>query len=126
MVSARIHPWGAIRVSEPSVCCLIARRVGGACRPPPPFVAPLVPRCALTSGATPLHDGRSAQGYVLGRRQTSPGPTSTQKTEIFRRGFVMPLAQPGRPEAAAAGLDDSRHFSNSLFFETLSPEDVWR
>jgi hypothetical protein len=28
-------------------------RVGGACGPPPPFVAPLVPRCALTSGATP-------------------------------------------------------------------------
>jgi hypothetical protein len=28
-------------------------RVGGACGPPPPFAAPLVPRCALTSGATP-------------------------------------------------------------------------
>jgi hypothetical protein len=28
-------------------------RVGGACGPPPPFVAPLVPRCALTTGATP-------------------------------------------------------------------------
>jgi hypothetical protein len=28
-------------------------RVGGACGPPPPFTAPLVPRCALTSGATP-------------------------------------------------------------------------
>ena len=25
----------------------------GALRPPPPFTAPLVPRCALTSGATP-------------------------------------------------------------------------
>jgi hypothetical protein len=35
-------------------------RVGGACGPPPPFVAPLVPRCALTSGATPRD--------VLGRR----------------------------------------------------------
>jgi hypothetical protein len=28
-------------------------RCGGACGPPPPFVAALVPRCALTSGATP-------------------------------------------------------------------------
>jgi hypothetical protein len=28
-------------------------RVGGACGPPPPFAASLVPRCALTSGATP-------------------------------------------------------------------------
>src|SRR5215207_4961617 len=28
-------------------------RVGGACGPPPPFAAPLVPRYALTSGATP-------------------------------------------------------------------------
>src|SRR5579859_3718995 len=35
-------------------------RIGGACGPPPPFVAPLVPRCALTSGATPRD--------VLGRR----------------------------------------------------------
>jgi hypothetical protein len=35
-------------------------RIGGACGPPPPFVAPLVPRCALTSGATPRDE--------LGRR----------------------------------------------------------
>jgi hypothetical protein len=28
-------------------------RIGGACGPPPPFAAPLVPRYALSSGATP-------------------------------------------------------------------------
>jgi hypothetical protein len=52
-------------------CRRVARnesRVGGACGPPPPFVAPLVPRCALTSGATPRDVlGRRLR---LGRRKT--------------------------------------------------------
>src|SRR6266849_2427235 len=38
---------------EIEVCVIQRVRLGGACGPPPPFVAPLVPRCALTSGATP-------------------------------------------------------------------------
>jgi hypothetical protein len=46
---------GAIRFAD-----MYVSRVGGACGPPPPFTAPLVPRCALTSGATPRD--------VLGRR----------------------------------------------------------
>jgi hypothetical protein len=50
---------GPTRMNESRVggACGPARmnesRVGGACGPPPPFVAPLVPRCALTTGATP-------------------------------------------------------------------------
>jgi hypothetical protein len=39
---------GAIRFAGMNVV-----RIGGACGPPPPFAAPLVPRCALSSGATP-------------------------------------------------------------------------
>src|ERR1043166_4614711 len=39
---------GAIRFAGTNVV-----RIGGACGPPPPFAAPLVPRCALSSGATP-------------------------------------------------------------------------
>jgi hypothetical protein len=39
-------------------------RVGGACGPPPPFVAPLVPRCALTSGATPRDVLPALAGHV--------------------------------------------------------------
>ena len=31
-------------------------RIGGACGPPPPVAAPLVPRCALLPGATPRED----------------------------------------------------------------------
>jgi hypothetical protein len=46
-------------------------RVGGACGPPPPFVAPLVPRCALTTGATP-RDVLSRR-LRLGRPQNSAG-----------------------------------------------------
>jgi hypothetical protein len=46
--------------------CANESRVGGACGPPPPFVAPLVPRCALTSGATPRD--------VLCRRLRLGGP----------------------------------------------------
>jgi hypothetical protein len=44
-------------------------RVGGACGPPPPFVAPLVPRCALTSGATPRDVLAAAFGSANAQRQ---------------------------------------------------------
>jgi molybdopterin converting factor small subunit len=48
---------GAINESRRGGAIRLARtnesRVGGACGPPPPFAAPLVPRCALSSGATP-------------------------------------------------------------------------
>ena len=40
-------------------------RVGGACGPPPPFVAPLVPRCALTIGATPRLTRVLSRGLML-------------------------------------------------------------
>jgi hypothetical protein len=43
-----VRVGGAIRFVSRHVV-----RVGGACGPPPPFAAPLVPRCALSSGATP-------------------------------------------------------------------------
>ena len=76
------------------VCCFIALRVGGAqrvgssrvrvggaCSPPPPVAAPLVPRCALLSGATPRMRGAShgpeAWPASIGRgqrsRASSPG-----------------------------------------------------
>jgi hypothetical protein len=57
-------------------------RVGGACGPPPPFVAPLVPRCALTSGATPRD--------VLGRRLRLDRPETRQAPNARRssRDFV--------------------------------------
>jgi hypothetical protein len=35
------------------IVALHVLRIGGACGPPPPFVAPLVPSCAHTYGATP-------------------------------------------------------------------------
>src|SRR6266567_1474451 len=58
-------------------------RVGGACGPPPPVAAPLVPRCALLPAATPREGARSevraeqrlaAGGRRLPRpvRRTSP------------------------------------------------------
>ena len=40
----------------------------GALRPPPPFTAPLVPRCALTSGATPRDE--LSRRLRLGRPKT--------------------------------------------------------
>src|SRR5262245_44415011 len=39
--------------------CRKLLRVGGACGPPPPVAAPLVPRCALLPAATPRKRGYS-------------------------------------------------------------------
>ena len=46
----------------------------GACGPPPPFVAPLVPRCALAPGATPRD--------VLSRPAPAAAPSSLALTSM--------------------------------------------
>jgi hypothetical protein len=68
-------------------------RVGGACGPPPPFVAPLVPRCALTSGATPRD--------VLSRRLRL-GPPPSAGAAAFGWGRRLRLGLP--PSAGAASF----------------------
>src|SRR6202022_3939461 len=46
---------------------LMSIRVGGACGPPPPGAAPLVPRCALLPAATP-REGRFARARAPNAR----------------------------------------------------------
>jgi hypothetical protein len=46
----RIARWFVPVSGEPR---LLRSSGSGALRPPPPFAAPLVPRCALTPGASP-------------------------------------------------------------------------
>src|ERR1700716_3596058 len=56
------------------VCVIQRVRLGGACGPPPPFVAPLVPRCALTSGATPrVRAGRRLRSQLASTRRAREG-----------------------------------------------------
>jgi hypothetical protein len=62
-------------------------RVGGACGPPPPFVAPLVPRCALTSGATPPR--RAGRRLRLGRSRTWLGTGSALARHWLGTGSVL-------------------------------------
>jgi hypothetical protein len=48
-------------------------RIGGACGPPPPVAAPLVPRCALLTGATPRDElGRRRTGQIAPRLRLGP------------------------------------------------------
>jgi hypothetical protein len=59
---------------------------GSAARPPPPFAAPLVPRCALTSGATPRMGGLfahcdGAQSRNASRDSTGEGFAHCDSTE---------------------------------------------
>jgi hypothetical protein len=64
-------------MNESRVGSLNESRVGGACGPPPPFVAPLVPRCALTSGATPRDVLAAAYGSAGPRRWLVSAPVSS-------------------------------------------------
>jgi hypothetical protein len=74
---------GPARVNESRVggACGPARvnesRVGGACGPPPPFAAPLVPRYALTSGATPRVRAGRPRGRYLALTFLDFGPVLT-------------------------------------------------
>src|ERR1043166_6567307 len=67
--TVRVGPWSApigwvvssycaataLIPVKPSPSAVLSGKLSGyeSCGPPPPFAAPLVPRCALTSGATP-------------------------------------------------------------------------
>ena len=55
-----VHPQVKLEYKdEVRVGPVVVVRVGGACGPPPPVAAPLVPRCALLPAATP-REGRFA------------------------------------------------------------------
>jgi hypothetical protein len=80
-------------------------RVGGACGPPPPFVAPLVPRCALTPGATPrdvlgrrIRLGRPKKGRELRGRSRADGYSRKSAAEA---PVVTRLVASGRLLAAS-------------------------
>src|SRR5262245_33218349 len=80
------------RVSSIEVCGIRRFWIGGsAARPPPPFAAPL--RCALTSGATPLHDGPSAAraaGTFLSTRASALGSASVTSRQLSSRVSAKP------------------------------------
>jgi hypothetical protein len=76
---------------------LTSLRIGGACGPPPPFVAPLVPRCALTSGATPrVRAGRCRTAQM----------TRVARVPAWSNGSDD--SRPPRCQACSNGSDDSR------------------
>src|ERR1700716_4249354 len=76
----------------------------GALRPPPPVAAPLVPRCALPTAATP----RSVVGRSLVRALwTGPGPASVTMAPMGPLG-ILGGGQLGRmtlQAASALGID---------------------
>src|SRR3982074_3044977 len=69
------------RATTIEVCVIQRVRLGGACGPPPPFVAPLVPRCALTSGATPrVRAGRRLRSQLASTRRAREGHGDQEET----------------------------------------------
>src|SRR5215207_8546900 len=66
-------------------------RIGGACGPPPPFAAPLVPRYALSSGATPRMMG-------LRPLRTRQGPNTLRQKRFLRESAL------GRGSARTRGV----------------------
>jgi hypothetical protein len=72
-------------------------RVGGACGPPPPFAAPLVPRCALSSGATPRD--------VLAAAYGSAGPTTLAGYPVSSRSHA----------SSAGHVSESTHSRKTLW-----------
>jgi hypothetical protein len=76
-------------------------RVGGACGPPPPFVAPLVPRCALTSGATPRVRAAAPLGGV-----------TAVTLSCFSRSFLS--SQPSQPPQPSRSSPPPRPYVSPL------------
>ena len=99
---------------EASGCCDIGIRVGGACSPPPPVAAPLVPRCALLSGATPREGcfarPRTAERFFA-REPSLPSSVATPAWGVLRTAQSgkappfgpRPTVRPTRRSARLAG-----------------------
>src|ERR1700716_4249050 len=74
------------------VCVIQRVRLGGACGPPPPFVAPLVPRCPL----------RAAHAALRGRLHSLPGrPPRRANALPAHRDGIASLLKRRRPTGVA-------------------------
>src|SRR5260221_5193816 len=102
---------------QPRLTCPGRGRCVGALRPPPPVVAPLVPRCALLPAATP-RDVLSALGMPLRPIRRKPkGPECAKSTATFelgRYGVVRKAGStdPAKPHHAGGGGGKEREARN--------------
>src|SRR6202022_4701530 len=76
-------------------------RVGGACGPPPPVAAPLVPRCALLPAATPRV--RAAALETRDRRICTPAYRTRSESGEAARCDSSGSGEPARCDESGSG-----------------------